>query len=158
MHLKATALLVVLALSAGCGNARTGVRSRTLATGLLIGLFVVAAGSTAATAVVANDKEKKLREDVEAHRLTGHQFAERDAEGKRWNRASRASVFVGGLALVGLVLVGELRASDRNMYGPVEPAKSTPIIPGEWRDTPPAAALPGLTPPGAGGYKSAAAR
>jgi hypothetical protein len=142
MRRRATAFLVLLVLAAGCGNASTGVRSRKLATGLLIGLFAVSAGATAATAVVGNDKEKKLREDVEAHKLNGHQFAERDAEGKNWNRAARGSVFVAGLALVGLVLVGEMRLSDRNQYGPVEPAKAPPIIPGEAPQTP-AAALPG---------------
>jgi hypothetical protein len=144
MRARATALLVVLVMaSAGCGNSGAGVRNRSLATGLLIGLFAVAAGSTAATAVMGNNKEKALREDVEAGKLDGRQFAERDAEGKRWNRAARASVFVGGLALVGLVLVGEMRLADRNQLGPIEPAEGKPIIPGLEPESPPAAKLPG---------------
>ena len=148
MKTRRPVLLVVVTvvaaavLAAGCGTASRG-RGRGVAAGLLIGLATVAIGSTVATAVVSNDKEDKLREDVQAGTLSGREFAERDEEGKRWNRAARASAFVAGVAVVGLLILGEVTWADQYEYGPVTPPASKPIIPGLNPEPPPTVRLPG---------------
>jgi hypothetical protein len=144
----AASFLVVSLLAAGCAGG-PGVRSRAVAKGLLIALTVAAAGGAAGAAVMGNNQEKKLRDDVQAGAVDGRAFGERDAEGKRWNRAARASVFVGGLALVGLVIASQMGLGDRYQYGPQERAASPPIYP-----TPPAGPAPASprapTPPTSG--------
>jgi hypothetical protein len=112
-----------------------------VAAGLLLGVTAIAAGGTIAAANVANKKEEDLRKDVDAGNLTGRQFAERDEEGKRWNRYARASAFVAGLSLVGLLIVGEMALADHHQYGELPPPNAKPIIPGQ-SPQPPAGKLP----------------
>jgi hypothetical protein len=140
-----TALALLAALTAGCGTGK-GRPSRGIAAGLLIGLTAVAGGATIYSAKVSDQKQKDLERDVQAGSLTGRQFATRDQEGQRWNRAARASAFVGILGVVGLVIVGEMMLADQNQYGPVEPPAEKPIIPGASPERPAAAAALPLPP------------
>jgi hypothetical protein len=133
------------ALSAGCGTSK-GRPSRGIAIGLLVGLTAAAAGGTIYAASVSDKKEKDLRDDVQTGNLSGRQFAERDEQGQKWNRAARASAFVGVLGVVGLIIVGEMMLADRNQYGPTEPPASKPIIPGQQPEQLPAGKLPGTLP------------
>jgi hypothetical protein len=147
--LRRTSALVSLvallgALSAGCGTGK-GRPSRGIAVGLLVGLTAAAAGGTIYAANVSSKKEKELRDEVQAGTLSGRQFAEKDEQGQKWNRAARASAFVGVLGVVGLIIVGEMMLADGNQYGPLEPPAAKPIIPGQQPERPPAAKLPGLT-------------
>jgi hypothetical protein len=132
------------ALAAGCGTSK-GRPSRGLAVGLLVGLTAVGAGGTVYAASVSAKKEKDLRDDVQTGNLTGRQFAERDEQGQKWNRAARASAFVGVLGVVGLIIVGEMILADGNQFGPQEPPVSKPIIPGQQPEQLPAGKLPGMT-------------
>jgi hypothetical protein len=115
-------------LVAGCSSA-PGVRNRPLAKGLLLALTAVAAGGVVGAAVMSDKQEKSLRDDVAAGAVSGRDFARRDAEGMRWNRAARASAFVGGLALVGLVITWQMGLADRYQLGPAEQPVSPPIYP-----------------------------
>jgi hypothetical protein len=115
-------------LATGCSSA-PGVRSRGVAKGLLLALTAAAAGGAAGAAVVSNNKEKSLRDDLAAGRVSGREFAERDAEGLRWNRAARASVLIGGLAIVGLVITWQMGLADRYQLGPAEQPTLPPIYP-----------------------------
>ena len=109
-----------------------GAPQRGLAAGLLAGVTAVAGGGTVDAARMSEQQgEGAARRRGRPGSLTGREFAERDAEGQRWNRAARASVFVGGLALGRPgASSGEMRLADRYQYGPPEPPTSTPIIPG----------------------------
>ncbi len=120
--------VVVSLLAAGCASG-PGVRSRALAKGLLLGLVAAAAGGAVGAAVISDQKEQQLREDVQAGGVTGTEFASRDLEGRRWNRAARASIFVGGVALVGLLIASTMGLGDRYQYGPPEHPTSPPIYP-----------------------------
>jgi hypothetical protein len=120
--------LVGVLLAAGCGSG-PGVRNRSVAKGLLVALAVAAAGGTAAAVVLSQNKEKSLRDDVQMGLVSGREFADRDAEGKRWNRVGRASVLVGGLAIVGLVIAWQMGLGDRYQFGPPETPASGPLFP-----------------------------
>ena len=114
------------------------MRSRSLAKGLLLALTAAAAGGAAGAAVMSDNKEKSLRDDLAAGSVTGRDFAERDAEGMRWNRAARASVLIGGLAIVGLVITWQMGLADRYQLGPAE----QPTVPGSRRRLSPAGRRP----------------
>jgi hypothetical protein len=132
----ATLALVGLLLASGCSSG-PGVRSRSLAKGLLLALAAAAAGGVAGATVISENKEKSLRDDLVSGMVSGREFAERDAEAKRWNRAARASVLIGGLAIVGLVITWQMGLADRYQYGPAEQPTVPPIYP---TGTPPALA------------------
>ena len=122
--------LVVTLLAAGCGSG-PGVRNRSVAKGLLVALTLAAAGGAVGSAVLSERKEKSLRDDVEMGLVSGRQFADRDAEGKRWNRTARASVLVGGLAIVGLVIAWQMGLGDRYQFGPPEQPAGRPLYPSD---------------------------
>lgn len=128
--MKRLAALVTLGalLAAGCSSA-PGVRSRSLAKGLLLALTAAAAGGLAVSAVKSDKLGKDLRDDVAAGTVSGRDFARRDGEGARWNRAARASAFVGGLALVGLVITWQMGLANRYQFGPAEQPSVPPIYP-----------------------------
>ena len=137
---RAACLFVVLGFfagSLGCGSSGTG-RGRKVAAGVLLGLAAVAGGGAVAAGVASNNKEKELREDLEAGTVDGSEFAARDQSGVRWNRAARASAFVAGLAVVGLVVVWEMGLSAERQYGPAEQPTLGPLLP---TGNPPAAAV-----------------
>jgi hypothetical protein len=129
-------------LSAGCGSAQGG-RARGVAAGVLGGLAVLAGAGAVGASRISEDKEKKLADDLAARPLTGAEYADRDAEGKRWNRAARGAVFVSGLALVGMILVWESSLGAGHQFGPVEKPSSPRLIPGAAPDpaSPPSALL-----------------
>jgi hypothetical protein len=132
-RIAATVALVAL-LAGGCASG-PGVKSRALAKGLLLALAAGAAGTAAGAAVTSNKKEAALRDDLAMGTVTGRDFATRDAEGQRWNRAARGAVFVGGLAVVALVITWQMGLADRYQFGPGERPSTAPIYPG----APPAA-------------------
>ena len=110
-------------LAAGCG-------SRGVAAGVLGVAAVLAGAGAVGAATISTDKEKKLADDVAKGGLTGRQYADRDSEGKRWNRTARGAAFVSGLALVGLVLVWESSLAASSQYGPAEQPRGGRLIPG----------------------------
>jgi hypothetical protein len=126
---RLAALGLVLALVGGGCARGPGVRSRGVAKGILIALTAAAAGGAAGAAAIGNNKEKELRDDLAVGGITGREFADRDLEGRRWNRAARGAAFLGGLALVGLVVVTQMGISDRYQYGPPEQPLGPPIYP-----------------------------
>jgi hypothetical protein len=135
---RVAAALVLAALLVGGCSRTPGVRSRGLAKGILLVVAAAAAGGAAGAAVMSDRTEKSLRDDLAAGSLTGRAFAVQDDEGRRWNRIGRASVLVGGLAIVGLVITWQMALADRYQYGPPELPKSAPIFP---------AGSPGATAP-----------
>jgi hypothetical protein len=133
--------------TAGCGSSQTGGRARGVTAGVLGGLAVLAGAGAVAASRISEDKEKKLADDLAARQLTGAEYADRDAEGKRWNRAARGAVFASGLALVGMILVWESSLSAGHQYGPAETPSSPRLIPGAAPASPPSASLlPGRIP------------
>jgi hypothetical protein len=124
----AAALALMALLIGGCSRA-PGVRSRGLARGILLAVAAAAAGGAVGAAVISDKKEKTLRDDLAGGSLNGRTFAVRDDEGKRWNRMGRASVLVGGLAVVGLVITWQMGLADHYQYGPAESPKNPPIFP-----------------------------
>jgi hypothetical protein len=132
--------LMVALLAGGCSSS-PGVRSRSLAKGLLVTLALAATAGAAGAAVVSQNREKSLRDDVEMGLVSGREFADRDAEGKRWNRLGRGSVLVGGLAIVGLVIAWQMGLGDHYQFGPLEPP--APAVP------PPRPAAPSSAGPNA---------
>src|SRR5688572_188284 len=77
--------------TAGCGTGNGGGRARGVAAGLLGGLAVLAGGGAVMASRISADKEKKLADDLAARPLTGAEYADRDEEGKRWNRTARGA-------------------------------------------------------------------
>jgi hypothetical protein len=130
------ALALCAALAGGCGSSRATARA------VLVGVALIAGGTAIGSAVVSSNKEDSLRNDAQTGSLSGRAFADRDSEGQRWNRAARASVFVAGLALVGLGISWEMGLGDHAM---AEPSASLPPAAG----LPPAGGLPpvGALPP-----------
>jgi hypothetical protein len=137
MQARLVALFVAVAL-AGCASG-PGIKNRSVARGVLIGLAVATAGAAIGSAVVSQRKEDDLRKEIETTTLTGRQFAERDAQGMRWNRIARASAFASGLAVVGLLVLWEMSVGDRIQNGPLP---ETPPAAATLRLPPPSAALP----------------
>lgn len=117
--MRAPVLVLVVALGSGCatsGANRTGsdgLSGRKIAAGVLIGVAVASAGMATFAMTKGNRIERDLRDDLATGTLTGRQFAERDADGLRWNRVARASGFVGGLSLIGLGILWEMAIGDR---------------------------------------------
>jgi hypothetical protein len=126
-RIAALAIVAVL-LAAGCAS-KPGVRSRTLAKGLLLAVTAAAAGGAAGAAVMSEKQEQRLRDDLAAGSVTGRDFAKQDAEGLRWNRVGRASVLVGSLALVGLVITWQMGLADAYQLGPAEQPQVPAIYP-----------------------------
>ncbi len=114
--MRAMAVVVALMLFAGCGSGS----NRKTARNVLIGFVVVSAVAAVGTAVVGHGVEKDLRRDYEAGGLAGRQFADKDADGERWNRWSRASLFVTGLSVIGLGIMWEMSEGARLQTGPRE--------------------------------------
>jgi hypothetical protein len=127
-------VLAPLFLLMGCAS--EGAKGRSSARHLLLGLAAASAAGVVGAAVISDQKEKSLQQDVQAGTLTGRQFADRDAEGRRWNRIGRASAFVGVLSLVGLGILWQMDIADRVQEAATEP-------------TPGGDAVPLLPPPGA---------
>ena len=145
MRTRIVALLVMTSLSAAaCGNGQTGGKARAVTAGVLGALAVGAGAGAAVAARKSSDHEKDLTEAVAAGRLTGREFTDRDAEGKRWNRLARGAVFVSGLAVVGMILVWETGLGASYQYGPAETPRDSRLIPGASPaapGTPPSSAL-----------------
>lgn len=146
--MRASALVLCLALaSAGCAaNKSNGMPDRTVARNILIGVVAGSVAVAVGSAVAGKSVENGLRDDLARGDLSGTDFAHRDDQGRRWNRIARASLYVGGLAALGLGILWEMSAGDRLQVGPREQLPP----PG-----PPSAALPPLPPPT---YRSATAR
>jgi len=106
MRTAGVVLGLVALLGGGCSGPHATARN------LLLGVMVVAGGAAVTGAVISNDRKTTLQKDAMSGGLTGRQFAERDAEGVRWNRIARGSTFVAGLALVGVALIWEMNTSD----------------------------------------------
>lgn len=134
---------LILALLAGGCASNSGLPRRTVPK-VILGALVLGGAALAVSAAIKSDGiEKDLREDYARGGLSGRDFADRDAEGERWNRIGRASAFVSGLSLLGLGILWEMSLSDRAGRDAVEaPANAGPPI---FPLSPPAAlALPPL--------------
>ncbi len=124
IRLVACVLSPLLLLSAGCGSAGPGRSSgngtaRTVLLAVAVGSAAVAIGS----AFVSANKESSLRDDLAAGKVTGSDYNERNASGLRWNRFSRASVFIGGLSLVGMGLLWEMGVGENLRNGAYDEKK-----------------------------------
>lgn len=122
---RVTAAVLAALVCAGCGSAGAG---RATARNLLLAAAVVSAGVAVGAAVASENTEKKLRDDLAGGQLTGPQFTDRDDEGRRWNRISRASVFVAGLSLLGLGIWWQAGKAER--WESPSVAGATPLVGG----------------------------
>jgi hypothetical protein len=68
--------------------------------------------------VKSRSVQNDLRRDVDDGKLTGKQFVDRDAEGTRWNRISRAAGFGAGVFALGVGIVWEIGSADEVQSGP----------------------------------------
>ncbi len=113
---------------AGCASGRVaGMPNRSAARNVLIGVALGTAAIAIGSAVAGNSVESKLRDDLQAGNLSGREFADRDAEGRRWNRVARASAFASGIAVIGIGVVWEASLGDRRQE-PGPGLQSTPEI------------------------------
>jgi hypothetical protein len=123
---------LALLLAVGCATESGSSSHRGALRNVLIGL---AAGTTAlavGAAVRSRSIENDLRRDVQAGKVTGHDYFERDASGTRWNRIARASTFGAGAFVLGLGVVWEMGRGDEIQTGPREPTPADdprPIFP-----------------------------
>ena len=113
MRRVAALALVAALLSAGCSSA-PGVRSRSLAKGLLL---AADGGRRRRGGGAAVDLGQARRRACATTSPPGSSAAASSPSGTpkatRWNRAARAAVLVGGLALVGLVITWQMGLADR---------------------------------------------
>lgn len=134
MRAMGVVLLVAIA-TAGCGTGRVGADGKPMprytAAKVILGVVAVGAAAIAAGAAVKGQRlEDDLRDDSRTGGLTGRQFADRDNEGKRWNRAARASAFASGLALIGMGVIWEMSLGDGAARGKDESRPDAkPIFP-----------------------------
>jgi hypothetical protein len=147
-------LLMIIALAAsGCaaGTRADGTPNRSFARNLLIGVALGSAALAVGSAVAGAKVERDLRSDLDAGGLSGREFAELDADGRRWNRLSRAATFASGLSVLGVAIVWQMGVSDRMQLGPRAPSpeERQPIFP------PSPTGLP-VTPPAPGQGSSTA--
>jgi hypothetical protein len=120
--------VLVAVLVCGCGSGSNNAVARNVLLALTVGTTAVAVGAAVKGRSVQND----LQRDLDAGKLTGMQFAERDNSGARWNRVSRAAAFTTGVFVLGLGIVWEMGQANRIQNGPREwtPADDPrPIIP-----------------------------
>jgi hypothetical protein len=138
----AFAVTLSAALSGGCGSSRATARA------VLVGVALVAGGAAIGSTVISSNKEDSLRADAQTGSLSGRAFADRDAEGQRWNRAARASTFVAGIALVGLGVLWEMSLGDRALMveAPAAALGPTPGDPAPMGLAPSGAAPPVAAP------------
>jgi hypothetical protein len=119
---------LALLLVSGCGPTFRHGAARNVLIALTVGSAALAVGAAVKSRQVQND----LRSDLDAGKVTGQDFVDRDASGNRWNRIARAAGFSAGVFALGLVLVAEMGAGDRIQDGPREwtPADDArPIFP-----------------------------
>jgi hypothetical protein len=120
--MRALCVGLVCLLGAGCASGRTAGK-------VVLGALVVgSAGLAVGAAVKSESVQTKLADDYRTREITGDEFANRDAEGQRWNRIGRAATFVGGLSLLGLIVIWEMSMGDRAQSEPAKPS-ADPIFP-----------------------------
>jgi hypothetical protein len=91
---------------------------------LIVGSAALAVGAAVKSRSIEND----LANDYKTREISGSEFANRDAQGQRWNRIARASSFVGAVSVLGLGVLWEMSLNDQ---ATVEPTKTNaaPIFP-----------------------------
>jgi hypothetical protein len=105
--MRAFCCALVFLFAGGCASGRTAGK-------VVLGALVVGSAALAVGAAVKSESiETKLADDYRTREITGREFANRDAEGQRWNRISRASAFVGALSLLGLGVIWEMSLGDK---------------------------------------------
>jgi hypothetical protein len=120
--MRALCLGLVVLFASGCASGRTAGK-------VILGALVVGSAGLATGAALKSDSiEKKLADDYRDREITGKEFADRDSEGQRWNRISRAATFVGALSVLGLVVIWEMSTGDKAQSEPAKP-NMAPIFP-----------------------------
>jgi hypothetical protein len=118
---------LALLLAGGCASNGT-IPSRTLPKVILGAVLVGTAGLAVGAAFKGRSVENSLANDYKQREISGSEFASRDADGRRWNRIGRASLFVSGLSLLGLGVLWEMSRADRAQAESTNPDQG-PLLP-----------------------------
>ncbi len=102
-------------------NPEASVRRRGRARIALIAVGSVAVAASVLGGVMGYRTKSSLEDDLAAGAVSGRELVDRDAEGQRWNRLTRTSIFAAGLAGLGLGILWEMGTGERMMTGPREP-------------------------------------